>query len=74
MWEQLFEDDDFDIQGSICENQTRRAIVLSSDVFVDGQYIDLQRDITLPYRGSSNQRLIDIQKSLQKGEIALWKT
>lgn len=73
-WEQLFEDDDFDIQGGICENQTRRAIVLSSDVFVDGQYIDSQRDITLPYRGSSNQRIIDIQQSLQKGEIVLWQT
>lgn len=73
-WEQLFENDDFDIQGGICENQTRRAIVLSSDVFVDGQYIDLQRDITLPYRGSANQRIIDVQQTLQKGEIVLWQT
>lgn len=73
-WEQLFEDDDFDIEGGICKNQTRRAIVLSSDVFVDGRYIDSQRDITLPYRGSSNQRLIDIQQSLQKGKIVLWQT
>lgn len=72
-WEQLFEDDDFDIQGGICENQARRAIVLSSDVFVDGRYLDSQRDITLPYRGSSNQRIIDVQKSLQKGEIVLWQ-
>lgn len=73
-WEQLFEDDEFDIKGGICENQTRRAIVLSSDVFVDGQYIDSQRDIALPYRGSSNQRLIDTQQTLQKGEIVLWQT
>ena len=70
-WEQLFEDDEFDIQGGICENQTRRAIVLSSDVFVDGRYIDSQRDITLAYRGSKNQRLIDTQQSLQKGKIVL---
>ena len=73
-WEQLFEDDDFDIKGGICENQSRRAIVLLSNVFVDGRYIDSQRDITLPYRGSSNQRLIDIQQSLQKGEIVLCQT
>lgn len=71
--EQLFENDDFDIQGGICENQTRRAIVLSSDVFVDGQYIESQRDITLLYRGSSNQRLIDIKQSFKKGEIVLWQ-
>ena len=72
-WEQLFEDDVFDIKEGICKNQKRRAIILSSNVFIDGQYIDSQRDITLPYRGSKNQRLIDIQKSLQKGEIVLWQ-
>lgn len=71
-WEKLFEDDDFDLSGGICENQTRRAIVLMSDVIVDGKYIDSQRDITLRWRGSLNQRVIDIQLSLQKGEIILW--
>lgn len=57
-------------------NQSRvRKIILSCiDVLIDGQYIDSQRDIALPYRGSTNQRLIDIQKSLQKGEIVLWQT
>lgn len=52
----------------------RKEIVKQCDVLVDGQYIDSQRDITLPYRGSKNQRLIDIQQSLQKGEIVLWQT
>lgn len=54
---------------------TKRAkIITECDVLVDGRYIDSQRDITLAYRGSSNQRLINIQKSLQKGEIVLWQT
>lgn len=54
---------------------TKRAkIITECDVLVDGKYIDSQRDITLHYRGSKNQRLIDIQKSLQKGEIVLWQT
>lgn len=54
---------------------TKRAkIIAECDVLVDGQYIDSQRDTTLPYRGSKNQRLIDIQQSLQKGEIVLWQT
>lgn len=73
-WEQLFEDDNFDIEGSICENQTRRAIVLSTDVFVDGRYIEEQRDIALKWCGSSNQRVIDVQKSLKKREVVLWDT
>lgn len=71
-WEQLFTDDDFDIIGGICENQAKRAIVLMSDVIVDGKYIDTQKDIIHSWRGSSNQRVIDVNQSLQKGEIILW--
>lgn len=51
----------------------RRKIIGECDVLIDGRYIDSQRDITLPYRGSKNQRLIDIQKSIQKGEVVLWQ-
>lgn len=58
----------------IKQDRKRIDIVKNIDVLVDGQYIDSQRDITLPYRGSTNQRLIDIQQSLQKGEIVLWQT
>ncbi len=43
----------------------RKAIIAQCNVFVDGQYKESQRDITLPYRGSKNQRLIDVQQSLQ---------
>lgn len=63
-------DDDKRIEMTI----KRQQIIKECDVLVDGQYIESQRDITLPYRGSVNQRLIDIQKSLQKGEIVLWQT
>ena len=50
----------------------RKEIVKQCDVMVDGRYIDSQRDISLKWRGSKNQRVIDIQQSLQKGEIVLW--
>lgn len=53
------------------ENATRRQIISKCDVLVDGKYIDSQRDITLRWRGSSNQRVIDVKKSLLKGEIVL---
>ncbi len=52
----------------------RRQIIEQCNVLIDGKYIDSQRDITLPYRGSKNQRLIDIQKSFQRGETVLWQT
>lgn len=54
-------------------NHIRQQIISQCTVLIDGQYIDYQRDITLPYRGSTNQRVIDIQQSLQKGEIVLWQ-
>lgn len=41
------------------------------DVIVDGEFIQDLYDISLAFRGSSNQRIIDIQKSLESGEIKL---
>ena len=42
------------------------------DVLVDGQYKDELHDPTLKWRGSSNQRVIDVQKSLQTNELKFW--
>lgn len=39
------------------------------DVVVDGPYIEEQRDITLKFRGSANQRLIDVKETLKHGKI-----
>lgn len=57
-----------------CEWTKRTRIIMECDVLIDGQYIESKRDISLPYRGSSNQRLIDVKQSLQKGKIVLWQT
>lgn len=39
------------------------------DVLVDGPFIEAEKDISLAFRGSRNQRIIDVQKSREKGEI-----
>ncbi|MNE37116.1 Pyruvate formate-lyase 1-activating enzyme [compost metagenome] len=41
------------------------------DVIVDGRFLLEKRSLDLKYRGSSNQRIIDVQESLKKGEIVL---
>lgn len=69
-WERLFVNED-DV-CSICEDQFRRTIICGCDVLVDGCYEEDKRDITLKWRGSSNQRVINVQESLKQGEIVLW--
>ena len=53
-------------------NTKRREILKNTDVMVDGRYIDSQRDITLKWRGSSNQRVIDIKQSIKQNELVLY--
>ena len=43
------------------------------DVLVDGPFIEAKKDLNLRFRGSSNQRLIDVPASLKKGEVVLWQ-
>lgn len=52
--------------------KVRQDILKLCDVFIDGRYIEEKRDITLKWRGSSNQRVIDVQKSLEKNKICLY--
>lgn len=47
----------------------KKKVLMMCDVLVDGPYIDELRDITLPFRGSSNQRIIDIGRSFRLGEV-----
>ena len=53
----LFED--------LINHPIRKALVELCDVIVDGRYIEAERDLSLHFRGSRNQRIIDVKKSLQ---------
>ena len=44
------------------------------DVLVDGRFVEKLKDIRLVFRGSSNQRVIDVKKSLKSGEVVLWES
>ena len=43
------------------------------DVLVDGKFIEEKKDLNLAFRGSSNQKIIDVQRSLHSGSTVLWR-
>ena len=47
----------------------RSLIIPLVDVLIDGRFVEEQKDLTLPFRGSSNQRVIDVAKTIERGEI-----
>lgn len=65
LWEELIEPDRF---ACGCT----RLILDMADVVVDGPFIEAEKDISLLFRGSRNQRLIDVRKSLEEGKAVLW--
>ncbi len=45
-----------------------------SDILVDGPFLLSERDLTLPYRGSKNQRVIDMAKTREAGTVVLYRS
>lgn len=58
----------------ITADPSMRKLLEMCDVLVDGPFILEQRDITLSYRGSRNQRIIDVQASQKAGKIVLYQS
>ncbi len=54
-----------------CEHTDKMLSLI--DVLIDGPFIEAQRNLTLKFRGSENQRLIDLKSTLKEGEIVLWE-
>ncbi|WP_026670319.1 anaerobic ribonucleoside-triphosphate reductase activating protein [Butyrivibrio sp. AE3006] len=66
VWEELT-----DVNNSRCHGDDTDAILSMIDVLVDGEFkLDL-KNISLKFRGSSNQRIIDVPKTLEEGSIVL---
>lgn len=57
----------------ILQDPNKKALLEICDVLVDGPFIIALRDMRLRFRGSSNQRIIDIQESLKQGKIVLYE-
>ena len=50
-------------------NNTTRELLKYIDVIVDGKFEEDKKDFKLQFRGSSNQRIINVSKTLEKGKI-----
>lgn len=55
---------------AVCEITNEMLSML--DVLVDGEFVEAKRNISLRFRGSENQRLIDMNKTRKEGKIVLW--
>lgn len=61
------------LAGRLGNPAITREFVSYLDVLVDGPFIEEKKNLGLRFRGSENQRLIDVPKSLAAGEIVLWQ-
>lgn len=76
----------YKIKADLCEDNTsfekhikedlsmikRKSIISNINVLVDGEYIDEQKDLTLKWRGSKNQHVIDVRQSLAQNKVILY--
>jgi anaerobic ribonucleoside-triphosphate reductase activating protein len=61
------------LSGKLGDAQILKEFLSYLDVLVDGPFVESKKDLTLRFRGSSNQRLIDVPASLAAGEVVLWQ-
>ena len=54
------------------EDKDIRYIIEQCRMIIDGRFIEEQKTLALPFRGSTNQRLVDVQASLEAGEVVLF--
>lgn len=57
----------------LLNNNNQFQLLRHINVLVDGEFEYSKRDITLAFRGSSNQRIIDVQKSLKQNKVILYE-
>ena len=52
--------------------ETTKEMLENIDYIVDGRFVEELKDPKLQFRGSANQRIIDVKKSLEENDIVLW--
>ena len=62
-----------ELQDMAVQRADVRELLELTDILIDGPFINGLRDLTLQFRGSSNQRVIDMNETRKTGELAIWK-
>lgn len=55
------------------KNNAVNELMELTDILIDGPFINAERDLTLQFRGSRNQRIIDMNETRKEGKIVLWR-
>lgn len=61
------------LPGKLGDPEITREFLSYLDVLVDGPFIESRKNLSLRFRGSDNQRLIDVPASLEQGSVVLWE-
>lgn len=72
-WEDIFTDRNFVLDREAIDYSFRQELVKQADVLIDGPFVDNFKDLNLHWKGSSNQRVIDVKKSLKANKPILYK-
>ncbi len=60
------------LEGRVGDKCIANDLLKCIDILVDGKFVEELKNPQLQFRGSSNQRIIDVKKSLEKGTICIW--
>lgn len=61
------------LSGRLCDKMITDKMLSCIDILVDGKFVEEKKNLKLRFKGSENQRIIDVKKSIEENKIILWE-